>query len=191
MDSKPLKVELQGPAVRPSPNICMYVCMCAGSPILKVHVLVTYGLRATSRILVRRSRSCSASIVLHTRVQALQWNEIAGVIENYSEFEVRAVVRFLQAEGMSQSEILRRFASAYGRKKKSLWCKNVEKAERHWMTILRNMEADKGLAHWWKWCHSRRFYKKRSNSQSSRKALQRHLCNASHPSNMDTTAKNV
>jgi hypothetical protein len=31
--------------------------------------------------------------------------KMAGVIEDYSEFEVRSVVRFLQAEGVSQSEI--------------------------------------------------------------------------------------
>jgi hypothetical protein len=39
---------------------------------------------------------------------------MAGVIENYSKFEVRTVVRFLQAGGVSQSEIHRRLVSVYG-----------------------------------------------------------------------------
>jgi hypothetical protein len=37
-----------------------------------------------------------------------------GVIENYSKSEVRAVVRFLQAEGVSEREIHRRLVSVYG-----------------------------------------------------------------------------
>jgi hypothetical protein len=41
---------------------------------------------------------------------------MAGVIENYCKFKARAVVGFLQAEGMSQSEIHRRLASVYGQK---------------------------------------------------------------------------
>jgi hypothetical protein len=41
---------------------------------------------------------------------------MAGVIENYSKFEVRAVVRFWQVEGVSQSEIHRRLMSVYGQK---------------------------------------------------------------------------
>jgi hypothetical protein len=40
---------------------------------------------------------------------------MAGVVENYSKFEVCAAVRFLQAEGASRSEVLRRSASVYGR----------------------------------------------------------------------------
>jgi hypothetical protein len=36
---------------------------------------------------------------------------MAGVIENYFKFEVGAVVRFLQAEEVSQSEIHRRLVS--------------------------------------------------------------------------------
>jgi transposase len=52
---------------------------------------------------------------------------MAGVIENYSKFEVYAVARFLQAEGVSQSEIHRRLVSVYGqnvfsRKEVSVWC---------------------------------------------------------------------
>jgi hypothetical protein len=39
---------------------------------------------------------------------------MAGVIENYSKFEVRAVVRFLQADGVSQSEVHLRLVSVYG-----------------------------------------------------------------------------
>jgi hypothetical protein len=41
---------------------------------------------------------------------------MASVIENYSKFEVRAVVRFLQAAGASQSEIHRRLLSFYSQK---------------------------------------------------------------------------
>jgi hypothetical protein len=32
---------------------------------------------------------------------------MANVIENYSKFEIHVVVRFLQAEGVSQSESLK------------------------------------------------------------------------------------
>jgi hypothetical protein len=39
---------------------------------------------------------------------------MAGAFENYSKFEVSMVVRFLQAEGMSQSKIHRRLVSVYG-----------------------------------------------------------------------------
>jgi hypothetical protein len=38
-------------------------------------------------------------------------NKMAGVVDNYSKFEVRVVVRFLQAEGVSQSEIHLRLVS--------------------------------------------------------------------------------
>jgi histone-lysine N-methyltransferase SETMAR len=49
------------------------------------------------------------------------------VIENYSKSEVRAVVRLLQAEGVSESKIHRRLVSVYGqnlfnRKEPSVWC---------------------------------------------------------------------
>jgi hypothetical protein len=60
-------------------------------------------------------RSSSASVAVpHPRVQALQANKMAGVIENYSKFEVLAVDRSLQVEGMSQSEIHRRSVTVYG-----------------------------------------------------------------------------
>jgi hypothetical protein len=39
-----------------------------------------------------------------------------GAIEYYSKSEVCTVVRFLQAEGMSQSEINRRLVTVYGQK---------------------------------------------------------------------------
>jgi hypothetical protein len=39
---------------------------------------------------------------------------MAGVTENYSKFEVHAVVRFLQAEGVCQSESHCRLVSVYG-----------------------------------------------------------------------------
>jgi hypothetical protein len=52
---------------------------------------------------------------------------MASVIENYSKFEACMVVRFLQAEGVSQSEIHRRLVNGYGwkvfsRKEVSVWC---------------------------------------------------------------------
>jgi beta-phosphoglucomutase-like phosphatase (HAD superfamily) len=39
---------------------------------------------------------------------------MSGVIVNYSKFVVRALVRFLQAEGVSLSEIHCRSANGYG-----------------------------------------------------------------------------
>lgn len=52
---------------------------------------------------------------------------MAGVTGNYSKFEVCTVVRFLQAEGVSQSKIHCRLVSVYGqkvfsRKEVSVWC---------------------------------------------------------------------
>jgi hypothetical protein len=52
---------------------------------------------------------------------------MAFVIENYSKFEVRAMVRFLKAEGVSQRKIHRKLVSVYGqnvfrRKEVSVWC---------------------------------------------------------------------
>jgi hypothetical protein len=41
---------------------------------------------------------------------------MADVIENYSKFEVCTVVRLLQAEEVSQSEIQHRLVSACGQK---------------------------------------------------------------------------
>jgi hypothetical protein len=41
---------------------------------------------------------------------------MAGVIENYSKFEVCTVVGFLQPEGVGRSEIQRRLLSVYGQK---------------------------------------------------------------------------
>jgi transposase len=56
---------------------------------------------------------------------------MADVIENYSKFDVRAVLRFLQAEGVSQREIHRRFVNVYdqnvfSRKAVSVWCKKFK-----------------------------------------------------------------
>jgi hypothetical protein len=52
---------------------------------------------------------------------------MADVIENDSKFEVHAVVRFYQAEGVSQSEIHRRLVSVYDQnvfsgKEVFVWC---------------------------------------------------------------------
>jgi hypothetical protein len=41
---------------------------------------------------------------------------MADATENYSKFDVRAIVRFWQAEEVSQSEIHRRSLSVYGQK---------------------------------------------------------------------------
>jgi hypothetical protein len=61
---------------------------------------------------------------------------MSTVIENYSKFEVRTVVRFLQAEGVSQSKIHRRLMSVYGqnvfsRKEVSVWCNKIKLAKQH------------------------------------------------------------
>jgi hypothetical protein len=55
---------------------------------------------------------------------------MAGVIENYSKFEISAVIRFLQAEGVSESGILRMLESVYGRnvfsrKEVSVWLQQI------------------------------------------------------------------
>lgn len=39
---------------------------------------------------------------------------MAGVIQPYSEYEVRVVIHFLQAEGVTQSVIHRRLVNVYG-----------------------------------------------------------------------------
>jgi hypothetical protein len=46
---------------------------------------------------------------------------MAGMIENYFNFEDHAVVRFLQAEGVSQNKIHSRLLSAYGQNVSSRW----------------------------------------------------------------------
>jgi hypothetical protein len=56
-----------------------------------------------------------------------QANKLAAVAENYSKLVVPMVVRFLQAEGVSQSKINHRLASVYGQivfscKEGFLWC---------------------------------------------------------------------
>jgi hypothetical protein len=60
---------------------------------------------------------------------------MACVVENYSKIEVLAVVGFLQAEGVSQSEINRRLVSVYGwnvssRKESLCGQRNLKIAER-------------------------------------------------------------
>jgi hypothetical protein len=63
---------------------------------------------------------------------------MASVTENYSKFEVPAVVWFLQAEGVSQREIHCRLVSVYGqnvfRQKYMCGAINFRMAEWHWMT---------------------------------------------------------
>jgi hypothetical protein len=77
---------------------------------------------------VWQRRSAEASVaVLYPCVYALQANKMAGVNGHSCKFEVRAVVRFMQAEGVSQSRIHGRLVSVYGqnvcsRKEASVWC---------------------------------------------------------------------
>jgi hypothetical protein len=60
---------------------------------------------------------------------------MVDVIENYSKFEVRAVVRFLQALGLNQNEIHRRLVSVYrpniSRRKYLCGVTNLKVAECH------------------------------------------------------------
>jgi hypothetical protein len=82
------------------------------------------------------------------QVSALQANKMAGVIENYSKFEVRPVVRFLQTEGVSQSEIQHRLVSIYGQKfssERKCLCGATNLKMADCMLIQRNTEADEGL----------------------------------------------
>jgi hypothetical protein len=74
---------------------------------------------------------------------------MAGVIANYSNFEVRAVVRFSQAEGVSQREIQRRLVSVYGQKifswkEVSVWCNKFKVGRTALNDDHRNTEADQG-----------------------------------------------
>jgi hypothetical protein len=60
---------------------------------------------------------------------------MAGVIENYSNFEVHAVIRFLQAERVIQGDIHRRLVSVYvqkvfSRKEASVWCNKFKDGRR-------------------------------------------------------------
>jgi hypothetical protein len=77
---------------------------------------------------------------------------MASVIENYSKFEVRGVVRFLQAEGVSQSEIHRRLVSVYGQNvfsqnEVSVWCNKFKDSRLALNDNPRNPEADQGPLH--------------------------------------------
>jgi hypothetical protein len=79
------------------------------------------------RLVVGQRRSRSHRVVLYPRVRALQANEMAGKTQNDSKFEVRAVVKFLQAEGVRRSETHRRSESVcdqnvFIRKGVSVWC---------------------------------------------------------------------
>jgi hypothetical protein len=63
-------------------------------------------------------------------------NKMAGVIENYSKSEVRAVVKCFRAEGLIESEICRRLVSVYGQKvfsrKVSMWCNKFRDGRTAW-----------------------------------------------------------
>jgi hypothetical protein len=61
---------------------------------------------------------------------------MAGMTGNYSKFEVRAVVRFLQAEGVSRGEIHRRLESVSGQnvpaeRKRLCGAKKLKMPEQH------------------------------------------------------------
>jgi hypothetical protein len=71
---------------------------------------------------------------------------MASVIENYSKFEVRALVRFLRAEGLSQNEILSRLVSVYGQnvfsqKEVFVWC---NKFKNGWLALHDDPEKHRG-----------------------------------------------
>jgi hypothetical protein len=51
---------------------------------------------------------------------------MVGVIKIYSKSEVRAVVRFFPAEGVSQSEVHRKLVNVFSRKEVSVWCNNFK-----------------------------------------------------------------
>jgi hypothetical protein len=77
---------------------------------------------------------------------------MAGVSENYSTFEVRAAVRFLQGERVSQGEIHRRLVSVYGvnvfsRKGASLWCKKFRDGRTALNDDPEKREAGQGPRH--------------------------------------------
>jgi hypothetical protein len=71
---------------------------------------------------------------------------MAGVIENYSKFEVSVVVRFLQVEGMIESEIHCRLVSVHGQniiiQMEPCGATNLKTAKCQWMMIHRSKEAD-------------------------------------------------
>jgi DNA-binding NarL/FixJ family response regulator len=79
---------------------------------------------------------------------------MAGVIKNYSKFEVRAVVRFVQ--GVSQSEIHRGLVSVYGQKVFSRKTLNDDR-QKHRSRPRASHTAEN--------CHCRRFDKGRSKSE--------------------------
>jgi hypothetical protein len=73
---------------------------------------------------VRPARHISKSLAF---IGTTSKGEVSSVTENYSKFEVRALVRFLQAE-TSQSEIHLSEGSRIeilGRKEVTVWCKET------------------------------------------------------------------
>ncbi|GBL90705.1 hypothetical protein AVEN_223356-1 [Araneus ventricosus] len=56
---------------------------------------------------------------------------MACLIVEYTKFEIHAVIRFLQAERVNQSEVHRRLQGVYGlnvlrRKKVNVWCQQFK-----------------------------------------------------------------
>jgi hypothetical protein len=77
---------------------------------------------------------------------------MASVIENYLKFEVHAVVRFLQAEGVSQGKIHHRLVSVYGQnifsqKKMSVWCNKFKNGRTTLNDDPQKQRQTKDLAH--------------------------------------------
>jgi hypothetical protein len=114
---------------------------------------------------------------------------------NYSKFEVREVVRFLQAEEVSQSEIYRRLASVYGqkvfsRKEVFLWCNKFKDGG----TAL-NVEPEKQrgrprASHTDENCVIVEGLIKEGRGVKFREKHSRNkLCNTSHPLERNTTVK--
>jgi hypothetical protein len=71
-----------------------------------------------SMSLAHISTSSKAAVLVLFSIHVLKLckRTLTGVTEDHSKSEVRMVVRFLQAEGVSQSEIHHRLESVYGEK---------------------------------------------------------------------------
>jgi hypothetical protein len=88
---------------------------------------------------------------------------MASVIENYSKFEVLAVGRFLQAEGVNQSEICLSFLSVYDQKTFSweevyVWYNKFKDGQ---TAVNGNSEKQRGrpkTSYTDEYCHCRKFW---------------------------------
>lgn len=76
-----------------------------GTGVVIIHYLCSLEVTDMYCYMGKRNNSRASVVVFHPLIGVWQANEMAGVIENYFKFEVRTVIKFLQAEGVSQSEI--------------------------------------------------------------------------------------